>query len=72
MSTQTKLPSWVSLLDGRHFARKFYSFFLLESGAALYGAALTKGFRTKDIRVQDMVTYGIDISYEADLVEGGE
>lgn len=40
-------------------------------GAALYGAALTKGFRTKDIRVQDTVTYGIDVSYEADLVEGG-
>nr|CRX79209.1 hypothetical protein ls5931a1_00047 [Leucosporidium scottii] len=37
-------------------------------GAALYGAGITRGFRTKDIRVQDITPYGIDVSYEADKV----
>lgn len=35
-------------------------------GAALYGAGITRGFRTKDIRVQDITPFGIDVSYEAD------
>ncbi|GAA5862012.1 hypothetical protein JCM3774_006140 [Rhodotorula dairenensis] len=35
-------------------------------GAALYGAGITRGFRTKDIRVQDLTPFGIDMAYEAD------
>ncbi|POY73017.1 hypothetical protein BMF94_3855 [Rhodotorula taiwanensis] len=35
-------------------------------GAALYGAGITRGFRTKDIRVQDLTPFGIDIAYEAE------
>lgn len=35
-------------------------------GAALYGAGITRGFRTKDIRVQDITPHGIEVSYEAD------
>ncbi|KAL8277095.1 hypothetical protein RQP46_010523 [Phenoliferia psychrophenolica] len=35
-------------------------------GAALYGAGITKGFRTKDIRVQDVSPYAVDVAYEAD------
>lgn len=41
------------------------------AGAALYGAGITRGFRTKDIRVQDITPYGIDVSYEADKVTEG-
>lgn len=41
-------------------------------GAALYGAGITRGFRTKDIRVQDITPYGIDVSYEADKSTEGE
>ena len=41
-------------------------------GAALYGAGITRGFRTKDIRVQDVATYGIDVSYEADRKDEGQ
>ncbi|GAA5901408.1 hypothetical protein JCM5296_003002 [Sporobolomyces johnsonii] len=35
-------------------------------GAALYGAGITRGFRTKDIRVQDLTPFGIDVAYQAD------
>ncbi|GAA5878109.1 hypothetical protein JCM16303_002848 [Sporobolomyces ruberrimus] len=35
-------------------------------GAGLYGAGVTRGFRTKDIRVQDMSTYAIDVAYQAE------
>ncbi|GJN93779.1 hypothetical protein Rhopal_006837-T1 [Rhodotorula paludigena] len=35
-------------------------------GAALYGAGVTRGFRTKDIRVQDLTPFGIDVAYEAE------
>ncbi|KAM0747743.1 actin-like ATPase domain-containing protein [Meredithblackwellia eburnea MCA 4105] len=35
-------------------------------GAALFGAGLSPGFRTKEIRVQDITPYAIDVSYEAD------
>ncbi|GAA5956888.1 hypothetical protein JCM8115_003853 [Rhodotorula mucilaginosa] len=35
-------------------------------GAALYGAGITRGFRTKDIRVQDLTPFGIDMAYEAE------
>ncbi|GAA6060896.1 hypothetical protein JCM10212_000179 [Sporobolomyces blumeae] len=34
-------------------------------GAALYGAGITRGFRTKDIRVQDIYPYPIDVAYQA-------
>lgn len=40
-------------------------------GAALYGAGITRGFRTKDIRVQDIAPYGIEVSYEADKSDTG-
>lgn len=42
------------------------------SGAALYGAGVTRGFRTKDIRVQDVTPYAIDVSYDADKATEGE
>jgi hypoxia up-regulated 1 len=45
---------------------------LLLAGAALYGAGITRGFRTKDIRVHDITPYGIDVSYEADKASEGE
>ncbi|KAK4698666.1 hypoxia up-regulated 1, partial [Phenoliferia sp. Uapishka_3] len=35
-------------------------------GAALYGAGVTRGFRTKDIRVQDVTLYSVEATYEAD------
>ncbi|GAA5862035.1 hypothetical protein JCM8547_001565 [Rhodosporidiobolus lusitaniae] len=35
-------------------------------GAALYGAGITRGFRTKDIRVQDISPFAIDVAYQAD------
>ncbi|GAA6014558.1 hypothetical protein JCM10207_001644 [Rhodosporidiobolus poonsookiae] len=35
-------------------------------GAALYGAGITRGFRTKDIRVQDLTPHAIDVAYLAD------
>ncbi|GAA6037719.1 hypothetical protein JCM8097_002306 [Rhodosporidiobolus ruineniae] len=35
-------------------------------GAALYGAGITRGFRTKDIRVQDLTPHAIDVAYQAD------
>lgn len=41
-------------------------------GAALYGAGITRGFRTKDIRVQDVTVFPIDVSYEADKATEGE
>ena len=41
-------------------------------GAALYGAGITRGFRTKDIRVQDLIPVGIDVTYEADKSDEGE
>ncbi|GAA5827900.1 hypothetical protein JCM11251_007722 [Rhodosporidiobolus azoricus] len=34
-------------------------------GAALYGAGITRGFRTKDIRVQDLTPHAIDVAYLA-------
>lgn len=40
-------------------------------GAALYGAGITRGFRTKDIRVQDLTPFGIDVAHEAERKEGG-
>lgn len=40
-------------------------------GAALYGAGITRGFRTKDIRVQDIAPYGIEVSYQADTNSTG-
>lgn len=43
----------------------------MNAGAALYGAGITRGFRTKDIRVQDITPYGIDVSYEADKSSEG-
>lgn len=42
------------------------------AGAALYGAGITRGFRTKDIRVQDITPFGIDVTYEADKASDGE
>ena len=41
-------------------------------GAALYGAGITRGFRTKDIRVHDLTPFGIDISYESVAATEGE
>ncbi|KAI5474325.1 protein of heat shock protein Hsp70 family [Pseudohyphozyma bogoriensis] len=38
-------------------------------GAALYGAGITRGFRTKDIRVQDVTPFSIDVAYEADKTD---
>ncbi|GAA5840368.1 hypothetical protein JCM5353_002503, partial [Sporobolomyces roseus] len=35
-------------------------------GAGLYGAGVTRGFRTKDIRVQDLSPYAIDVAYQAE------
>ncbi|BGP19879.1 hypothetical protein JCM10213_008647 [Rhodosporidiobolus nylandii] len=35
-------------------------------GAALYGAGITRGFRTKDIRVQDLAPLAVDVAYQAD------
>ncbi|GAA5888399.1 hypothetical protein JCM6882_008607 [Rhodosporidiobolus microsporus] len=35
-------------------------------GAALYGAGITRGFRTKDIRVQDLTPHAIDVAYLAE------
>jgi hypoxia up-regulated 1 len=40
-------------------------------GAALYGAGITRGFRTKDIRVQDLTPFGIDMAYEAEKSSPG-
>jgi hypothetical protein len=42
-----------------------------ETGAALYGAGITRGFRTKDIRVQDLTPYGIDVAYQAEKASAG-
>ncbi|BGP03287.1 lumenal Hsp70 protein, partial [Rhodotorula toruloides] len=39
-------------------------------GAALYGAGITRGFRTKDMRVRNLVPFGIDVAYEAERKEG--
>ncbi|BGP03268.1 Heat shock protein 70-like protein LHS1 [Rhodotorula toruloides] len=41
-------------------------------GAALYGAGITRGFRTKDMRVRDLVPFGIDVAYEAERKEGAD
>ncbi|BGP27455.1 lumenal Hsp70 protein [Rhodotorula toruloides] len=41
-------------------------------GAALYGAGITRGFRTKDIRVRDLVPFGIDVAYGAERKEGAD
>ncbi|SCV73166.1 BQ2448_7091 [Microbotryum intermedium] len=41
-------------------------------GAALYGAGQTKGFRTKDIRVQDLTPFGIDVAYPVDTKSTNE
>ncbi|GAA5930859.1 uncharacterized protein JCM15063_002480 [Sporobolomyces koalae] len=40
-------------------------------GAGLYGAGITRGFRTKDIRVQDLSPYAIDVAYEAENSKDG-
>lgn len=40
-------------------------------GAALYGAALSSQFRTKDIRLTGVTPYGIDVTYEADGAKKG-
>lgn len=45
--------------------------FLASKGAALYGAGITRGFRTKDIRVQDLTPYGIDVAYQSDITSPG-
>lgn len=41
-----------------------YSHFQI--GAALHGAGLSKQFKTKDIRVQDIGAYDIQVSYPAE------
>lgn len=41
-------------------------------GAGLYGAGVTRGFRTKDIRVQDLSLYAIDVAYQAENSKDGE
>ncbi|BGP35161.1 lumenal Hsp70 protein [Rhodotorula toruloides] len=41
-------------------------------GAALYGAGITRGFRTKDMRLRDVVPFGIDVAYEAERKEGAD
>ncbi|GJE92876.1 HSP70-domain-containing protein [Phanerochaete sordida] len=35
-------------------------------GAALHGAALSRQFKTKDIRVQDITPYDVQVSYQAE------
>ncbi|KAH8112056.1 actin-like ATPase domain-containing protein [Phellopilus nigrolimitatus] len=35
-------------------------------GAALYGASISRQFRTKDIRVSDIVPYDIQVSYQSE------
>ncbi|GAA5979281.1 hypothetical protein JCM11641_001981 [Rhodosporidiobolus odoratus] len=40
-------------------------------GAALYGAGITRGFRTKDIRVQDLTPFAVDVAYQADKGSDG-
>ncbi|BGP35182.1 lumenal Hsp70 protein [Rhodotorula toruloides] len=41
-------------------------------GAALYGAGITRVFRTKDMRVREVVPFGIDVAYEAERKEGAD
>jgi hypoxia up-regulated 1 len=43
-------------------------------GAAFYGASMSRQFKTKEIRVQDHLYGGIDVtvSYTADSKSGGE
>ena len=36
-------------------------------GAALHGAALSRQFKTKDIRVTDIAPYDIQVSYQSEL-----
>lgn len=35
-------------------------------GAVLYGAGLSAQFKTKDIRVQDMTPYSVEMTYDSD------
>jgi hypoxia up-regulated 1 len=35
-------------------------------GAALHGASLSRQFKTKDIKVSDITTYDVQISYQAE------
>lgn len=37
------------------------------AGAALHGASLSKQFKTKDIKIQDIGAYNIQVSYPAEL-----
>lgn len=39
-------------------------------GAALYGAGISKQFRTKDIRLTGLIPYGVDASFESDSKKG--
>lgn len=41
-------------------------------GAALYGAGISKQFRTKDIRITGLTPYAIDVAYEAESKAGGK
>ena len=40
------------------------------AGAALYGASLSRHFRTKEIKVQDIATYDIAVAYNAEAKLG--
>jgi hypoxia up-regulated 1 len=40
-------------------------------GAAFYGAGLSRQFRTKDIRVRDILAHGISLSHNATLHRAG-
>jgi len=35
-------------------------------GAALYGASISRQFRTKDIKVSDVIPYAIQVSYQTE------
>ncbi len=35
-------------------------------GAALYGASVSRQFRTKDIKVSDVIPYAIQVSYQSE------
>lgn len=39
---------------------------MYSTGAALHGAGLSRQFKTKDIRVNDIAPYDIQVSYQAE------
>ena len=36
-------------------------------GAALYGASVSRQFRTKDIKVTDIIPYAVQVSYQSEV-----